>query len=148
MDGGNMAAKKKSAKKKQSVETKTKKPAQSRLPGMEDAAIEELESLAEQYADVRDNRIALSKREGEMQDDLAALLRKHKKTEYHHLDVHIWIVAVDEKVKVKIGELKPNKKERVVEKSESGSEDDIPADNEPAPGPNVNAESMVEHGEA
>src|ERR1035438_315750 len=94
---------------------------------MEDAAISELEAMAEDYAEVRDKRISLSKREGDMQDDLLRLLKKHKKVEYHHLDVHIWIVAVDEKVKVKIGELKPKKTERKIEKSESGSEDDTPA---------------------
>ena len=136
-----MATKKEENKPSKKVETK--KPKQSRLPGMEDAAIAELESMAEQYADIRDHRIVLSKREGVMQDDLLSLLKKHKKTEYHHLDVHIWIVAVDEKVKVKIGEMKPKKTERKVEKSESGSEDDTPADNEPAPGPNVSAESLA-----
>ena len=125
-----------------------KKPKQSRLPGMEDAAIQELEAMAEEYAEVRDERIGLSKREGDMQDDLLALLKKHKKTEYHHLDVHIWLVAVDEKVKVKIGELKPAKKERKIEKSESGSEDDVPADNEPAPVAQVNPESMAVASEA
>ena len=139
-----MAAKKKSAKAKEAA---PKKPKQSRLPGMEDAAIEELESLAEHYANIRDKRIALSKNEGELQDELAALLKKYKKTEYHHLDVHIWIVAVDEKVKVKIGELPVKKKERKVEKSESGSEDDTPADIEPAPSPNVSGESMAVSGE-
>ena len=140
-----MATKKKSASKsKQSV---PKKPKQSRLPGMEDAAIEELESLAEHYAIIRDKRIALSKNEGELQDDLAALLKQYHKTEYHHLDVHIWIVAVNEKVRVKIGELPVKKKERKVEVSESGSEDDVPADMEEAPTPAVNPESMIAHGE-
>jgi hypothetical protein len=140
-------AKKKAAKKSAKAEF-PKKPKQSRLPGMEDAAIEELESMAEHYANIRDKRIALSKNEGELQDDLLALLKKHKKTEYHHLDVHVWLVAVDEKVKVKIGELKPKKTERKIEKSESGSEDDTPADNEPAPAPNVNPESIAVNSEA
>jgi len=115
-----MATKKKLSKPKSA---EAKKPKQSRLPGMEDAAIEELESLAEHYASIRDKRIALSKNEGELQEDLALLLKKHKKTEYHHQDVHIWIVAVDEKVRVKIGELKPPKKERKVQPADSEFEE-------------------------
>ena len=65
----NHMSKKKSASKKSAKETPAK-PKQSRLPGMEDSAIEELESLAEHYATIRDKRIALSKNEGELQDDL------------------------------------------------------------------------------
>jgi hypothetical protein len=72
---------------------------------MEDAGIRELENMAEKYADVRDSRIGLSKREGEMQDDLLALMRKHRKSEYHHEEVHIWVKATEMKVKVKLGEL-------------------------------------------
>ena len=135
-------SKKKSASKKSAKETPAK-PKQSRLPGMQDSAIEELESLAEHYATIRDKRIALSKNEGELQDDLLTLLRKHKKTEYHHLDVHIWIVAVDEKVKVKIGELAPKRKERVVEQA-----DDTPADVGEAPAPAVSEESLAVNSEA
>ena len=143
-----MAAKKKAAKASKAKDAVPKKPKQNRLPGMEDSSIEELESMAEHYANIRDKRIALSKNEGELQDDLLTLLKKHKKVEYHHLDVHIWLVAVDEKVRVKIGELPVKKKERKIEKSESGSEDDVPADNEPAPAPAVNPESLAVASEA
>lgn len=84
-----------------------RKPRTPRLPGMEDAGIPALERIAEEYADVRDSRIGLSKREGEMQDDLLALMKKYNKTEYHHEDVHIWVQVTEEKVKVKLGELTP-----------------------------------------
>lgn len=101
-----MAKPKKKAKANAAKPTK-RKPRTPRLPGMEDAGIAALEKIAEEYADVRDDRIALSKREGEMQDDLLALMKKHRKTEYHHEDVHVWVQVTEEKVKVKIGELTP-----------------------------------------
>jgi hypothetical protein len=47
-------------KSKKAVEVKT--PKQARLPNMEDPKIEELEALAETYAQVRDDRMALEQR--------------------------------------------------------------------------------------
>jgi len=126
------SAKKKAAKVKPKKETKARRiPRTPRLPGMEDAGIVELEKLAEEYAEVRDERMALSKREGEMQDDLLALMKKHNKTEYHHEEVHCWIKAKEERVKVRIGELpekatdftpEPDEEEEDEEASESGEE--------------------------
>jgi hypothetical protein len=98
-------------KAKKTTEKKAKKgPKQGTLSGMEDRALAELEEKAEEYADIRDQRMDLTKQEGELNDDLLLLMKKHKKTEYHHADVHCWVQAVDEKVKVKIGELPAKKK--------------------------------------
>jgi hypothetical protein len=95
---------KKSAKK--APEKKARKgPAQGSLPGMEDRAIAELEALAEDYADVRDKRMSLTTKETELNDELLVMMKKYKKSEYHHGDVHCWLKSTDEKVKVKIGEL-------------------------------------------
>ena len=111
-----MAEKKRSHKKKE-AKSKPRKEAPRRartprLPGMEDAGIRELENLAEKYADVRDQRIALSKEEGTMQDDLLALMKKHHKVEYHHDEVHIWVKSVEMKVKVKLGEISTQRAEK------------------------------------
>lgn len=76
-----------------------------RLPGMEESGIKELEKTAEDYADVRDNRMQLTKQEKELNQTLLALMKKHGKAEYHHDDVHCWIKAKEERVKVKIGEI-------------------------------------------
>jgi glutamyl/glutaminyl-tRNA synthetase len=102
---------KKKASPKNGVEKKAKKgPKQGTLTGMEDRALSELESKAEEYAEVRDERMQLTEREGELNDDLLALMKKHKKAEYHHGEVHCWVKATDEKVKVKIGEITTKQK--------------------------------------
>lgn len=100
--------KKKNGKKKKDVQV-NKKPRTPRLPGMEDAGIRELEKLAEQYADVRDQRMTLTKRESQMNADLLALMKKHDKTEYHHDEIHCWVKAKDERVKVKLGEIEDSR---------------------------------------
>lgn len=127
--------KKKNAKKKASV---NKKPRTPRLPGMEDAGIKELESIAEDLSDVRTERISLSKREGELQDDLLAVMKKHRKTEYHHEDVHVWVIATDMKVKVKIGEVTPQKEKQMSKETASVKEleqmpEETPEEFEPEP---------------
>ena len=114
-----MAVKKKNAKKKASV---NKKPRTSRLPGMEDAGIKELESIAEDLSDVRTERIALQKNESQLQDDLLAEMKKHRKNEYHHEEVHVWVVATEMKVKVKIGEVTPQKEKQMSKETASVKE--------------------------
>jgi hypothetical protein len=86
------------------------KPKQGTLAGMEDRALSALEAKAEEYAEVRDERMGLTEREGELNDELLALMKKHKKAEYHHGEVHCWVKATDEKVKVKIGEITTKQK--------------------------------------
>jgi cell shape-determining protein MreC len=73
-----------------------------RLPGMEDAEIEELENLAKQYARIRDKRQALTTQEVDLKDLLLKAMKKNKKTEYSHGKVTIKIVAEEETVKVRI----------------------------------------------
>ncbi len=101
-----MAEKKRSHKKKEPPKIK-RKPKQQALPGMEDRGIKKLENLAENYVDVRDQRMELTRQESQMSADLLALMKKHDKTEYHHGEVHIWVKVIDEKIKVKLGEIAP-----------------------------------------
>ena len=79
-----------------------RKPRQGRLPGTEDAAIEELESAAEEYAEVRDDRMGLTEKEVELKTELLRLMDDHKKTSYYHAGVTIEVKAKDRTVKVRI----------------------------------------------
>lgn len=78
------------------------KAKQARLPGVEDPAITELEDAAAEYAEIRDDRIALSQREGDTKATLLALMHKHKKKHYEHGGVSIDVVAEEETVRVRI----------------------------------------------
>jgi hypothetical protein len=86
------------AKKKE----ESKRPRQQRLPGTEDAAIEVLEEKALEYADVRDQRISLSGQEGELKQELLALMKANKREHYQRGNILIDIVHEEENVKVKI----------------------------------------------
>lgn len=80
----------------------TDKPRQARLPEMQDPAIEELETAAEAYAEVRDRRMALTEQESKMQAELLEIMDRHKKTTYKHLGVECRIVSKDRRVRVRI----------------------------------------------
>ena len=79
---------------------------QSDLPGMEDRGIKELIDLATGYAEVRDQRQELTKREAELKSDLHAAMKRHKKREYDYEGIHVFIVTEEETVKVKIDKAK------------------------------------------
>lgn len=97
-------APKKQAPKKKPAEVK-KGPRQPRLPEMEDAKIEALEDKALQYAEVRDERIGLSQREGELKGQLLDLMKAQKREHYHRGSIHIDIVHEKENIKVKVRNL-------------------------------------------
>jgi hypothetical protein len=77
-------------------------PKQKRLPGTEDAAIAELETAAEAYAEGRDERMALLKDEVEMKNSLLKLMHKYGKKTYNHAGIEIEVVSKDEMVRVKV----------------------------------------------
>jgi len=79
-----------------------KKPRQARLPEMEDPEIEELEGLAETYASVRDQRMALTPQEKKLKYDLHAAMKRHGKEKYLRDGIEIKIVHEEETVKVKV----------------------------------------------
>lgn len=118
------------AKKKSKPVQIKRKPRAQRLPGMEDSGIQELENLANDMADSIAQKKALTAAEKVLNEQLIAMMKKHGKTVYSHRGIHINLSST-EKAKVVIKE-----------------EDDTPADNEPAPGPNVSSESLAVDSEA
>lgn len=75
---------------------------QKELPGMEARHIEELESVAREYADTRDQRMALNQEESDLKEDLLKLMKKHEKKVYRVEELEIKVVMTEETVKVKI----------------------------------------------
>lgn len=75
---------------------------QPNLPGIEDNKIAELEAAALEYAEGRDERMEMTKREVELKKSLLALMHRHKKTIYKCGEIEIRVVPEGEKVKVKI----------------------------------------------
>ena len=89
--------------KKKSVSEKPKKIArQDDLPGMEDRTIKALEDAALDYAEIRDERQALTLREAELKTKLIDLMHQLKKTEYQKGNISISLVVEKEKVRVRV----------------------------------------------
>jgi hypothetical protein len=78
------------------------KAAQARLPGVEDLEIEELQEAALSYADIRDQRMALTPQETELKGKLLGLMKKYEKKAYEHDGIRIEVVAEEETVKVRV----------------------------------------------
>ena len=78
------------------------RPRQARLPGVEDPEIEELESAAEEYAGIRDQRMALTPVEIRLKTDLLGLMKKYDKSSYVHDGFDIKVIVESEKVRVRI----------------------------------------------
>ncbi len=80
-----------------------KRGRQDRLPGVEeDPLIEALQEAALDYAQIRDERQALTAREVEAKGRLKDLMHAHKKEIYKHGGVIVTLVKEEENVKVKI----------------------------------------------
>jgi IMP dehydrogenase/GMP reductase len=94
-----MATKK--AAKKKAPEVK-KGARQQSLPEMGDAKIKVLEDKALEYAEVRDARIGLSQKEGELKGKLLDLMKAQKREHYHRGAIKIDIVHEKENIKVKV----------------------------------------------
>lgn len=96
--------KKSAAKPKKEVPAKKaeKGPRPQRLPGLEDPKIEALEAKALDYAEVRDQRMALSSQEIELKKDLLDLMKAQKKEHYKRGTIEINIVHESENIKVKV----------------------------------------------
>jgi hypothetical protein len=104
-----MAAKKKAAKKAaqrkptNSHAEPTKKIArQASLPGMEDRKITMLNNAALSYAEIRDERMAWTKKEVDAKKKVSDLMHAHKKTHYKWANILIDLVPEGEKVKVTV----------------------------------------------
>ena len=81
----------------------SKKPKQADLPGMEERKLPDLHKAAEEYAEVRDERLEIQKREIPAKQELLRLMKVHKKETYKFEDVSIRVVHEKEKVIVRIG---------------------------------------------
>lgn len=81
-----------------------KRAKQGDLPTMEDRAITALEEAAEEYADIRDQRIALNQQEAALKKRVRDLMHKHNKTTYVNGAVEIELEAPtgEETVKVRV----------------------------------------------
>lgn len=78
------------------------KPKQADLPGMSDRKLKDLHECAEEYADKRDARQEIGRKEVELKTRLLGLLKKHKLEHYEYEDVTIDLVHEEETVKVRI----------------------------------------------
>lgn len=72
-----------------------------RLPGMEDAQIESLETLAESYKKVQKRRLKALAEEVKLKDELMTEMKANKKRHYKYGGLEIEIVTTKEKVRVK-----------------------------------------------
>ena len=78
------------------------KAKQQPLKGMEEREIKDLQDKAIEYAEVRDERMKLSRQEGELQAELLTLMHQHKKKTYTYQGVEVTVVVEKEKAKVKV----------------------------------------------
>ena len=85
------------------------------LPGMEDRTIQALEDVGAAYADMRDQRMALTKEEAELKATALNLMIKHDKTIYRSASVLIRRIPGEEDLKVKL--LKPGRMRRASKRS-------------------------------
>jgi hypothetical protein len=127
-------AKKQAKAKKSTNDQPIKKriPRQTPLPGIGDEKIAAIENAALDYAEIRDQRQALTSQEVELKGKLLDLMHAKKLTEYKRNGISVKLVAEQETVKVRV-------------KSEEELTDDTPADPGEAPAPNVSEESMAVH---
>jgi hypothetical protein len=79
-----------------------------RLPGMEDAQIEALDSLALDYKKLQRKRITALAKEVELKGKLLEEMKTQKKKHYKYEDIEIEIVPTGEKLKVKISKEEEN----------------------------------------
>ena len=94
----------------------TRKSRSPRLPGLEDSVIQPLEHAALAYADIRDQRMELSKQEVSLKGELLTLLKKHGKTHYQRDGITVDLVTEEETVRVRVH--KPGKEEAEAEESD------------------------------
>lgn len=83
-------------------ESVRRSPRTGSLPGLEDHAIKALDNAAAEYADIRDQRMALTNQEVDLKSRAMKLMKKYGKTTYKHNGVSIEIVPGDESIKVKV----------------------------------------------
>jgi hypothetical protein len=84
------------------VAPQARRPRAAALPGLEDHAIKPLEEVAENYAEIRDQRMELTQREHALKVHALKLMHKYEKTIYRHNGVEITVVPGEDDVKVRV----------------------------------------------
>ena len=69
---------------------------------IEDRAIKPLEDAANDYAEIRDERMRLTEQETGLKAKLLSLMKKYQKTTYDRDGIHVEIVHEEETVKVRV----------------------------------------------
>lgn len=92
------------SKKKSRKPVPVKKPRQARLPGTEDAKIEEFHAIAEELFDHRTKRLEHGKAEADLNERLLKLMRSRGKETYSYQGMKLTIVPKKEFVRVKIAD--------------------------------------------
>ena len=90
------------------------KPRQQKLPGTEDSKIAPLESAAQEYAELRDQRMELNAEESKLKQKLLNLMKQHGNTTYKRAGIEIKLVTDEETVKVKIRKPKDDERDESV----------------------------------
>lgn len=75
---------------------------QKSLPGMSDRKVAAIENLALDYAEIRDQRMELSKQEVELKTKLIDLMHAQKRKTYQRGNINIELVVEAEKIKVRV----------------------------------------------
>ena len=86
-----------------------KRAKQADLPGMEQREIRALQDAAHEYAEVRDERQELTKREVALKTKLLSVMKENKLEKYRYQDVEIRVVHEEETIKVRIVKEKKGK---------------------------------------
>jgi len=92
---------------------KKRGPRQERLPGTEDPAITDLETLAQDYAELRDGRMRILAAEVKKKGEILAAMKKHKRSSYTHESVEIEIEPTGEKLTVRVKKPKDGEGDQV-----------------------------------
>lgn len=92
----------KSAARTRALKSVKKAPRQARLPTMSDTGIRVLDNIGARYADIRDQRQALTREEVSLKAHTITLMHKHNKTSYVTPALEIHLEAGDESVTVKV----------------------------------------------
>ena len=116
-----MATKKKAPKKAKKL------PRQDSLPGMKDTKIAAIEKLALDYAELRDERMAVGQQEVEVKEALIKAMHKAGKTEYKRNGISVLLTVEKEKIKVRV-------KDESEGDGEPAKKADVEVSEEPEPG--------------
>lgn len=72
------------------------------IPGTQRKRIKAVSDAAEQYADIRDERMELTRKEAEAQDELLGIMTKKEIDHYVDEDLGLEVSIVAEKLKAKV----------------------------------------------